>query len=544
MIIAPPGNNPINNPRNSDGACCVGSMCIGALTEEYCESLEIHGVMGEWHLDESCEDGFDCSAEPWWYSCLGVTDCPTCQALAEAYTNTQGVCSSDPCHSDGSCSNFDEKGSCCLDDEGSSESDHCSYLSQVVCEEKGGVWGGPGTCCDIPVDYASNNNLEQGEWCYNSVANDHYDPVWKTPTRCLGACCSVGEDDGDSCYNTTSSNCQSEIDVDKLILRHFWGVGNYCGDSITDNDGNNITVNCVGPCCTYSFSCIVTNMYDCHDQFGYTNIDKLGHIDPCVDEDVCLGSCCLKDPEDVYCIDNVHISKCKNVCDDDCYGSTFNGFGSLCNDPDNDCIGACCLTGTDCEMRSAEGCNDGTFYTGYCCGDDGCDNPVDCGGACCSSDNTCENDIGKGGCEGYFHGDGTVCPGPDDNFCSQTGACCDIQECLEDMTIGQCYDTLDDAASFFAGEGCNPNPCLEPIGNPPPRSRSNTNSLSSNTQRRSHIKNTIIDPEIDNYNYLNIITGINDVLDIKRVRNVQLPNGECVWMDCAEEKCPYPNCST
>jgi hypothetical protein len=623
------------------GACCShGDFCTDMMTQYECGTQGHGGTWGRyttWHHNLMCAD-ISCDVEPppsHKYDCVDVDGQQSCLDLGGPGYPEGGwehtYLKFGPgrfCEEDDNDPYTDEcpdgmgywVGACCLSGSGfNNNNDGCLVLSSDECQEENGTWYGPGTCCDVTEDVHNDQDIPYGTKCWDGEsAQDPYpsNPFggWPmglvTPKRCLGGCCVDGLD--------------GENRIPELCNGHFWGRGNYLGETTPDGDD----VTCVGACCLESSGCETRNVNSCSNLdglfLGYQTCGDIGGESG----DPCYGTCCK---DDGTCMDDTNMINCSRI--GTFVASNWEGTPA-CVATDPRCLGACC-TRDGCQLLSKNAClngdeNGGWIWNGvgsicydaatagdggegsfcvdhsdcennccinYQCRDsggpeEGCPISIDCTGVCCHEDNgeACDDTLTRLACEdlnGFFGGEGVKCIDivSDESVvheaCAASACCLDVDTCLDDITPWECsglggiwkgprhccyYGNAMMPPWMFPDENgdwpcpscgdvncgpgtvcrsggiddgfwpdCPSQPHNECVPHDPPLAPPASPPYSPPPQPSEEYNERMWSNKDGNL-HINII---NDLLST--TKQVQLPNGKCVWMKCGEE-CPYQPC--
>gem|GEM_PF-975596 len=529
------------------GACCApGSGCVDGRTRVECENVLSGSFRGEGTecvtLDPQCEgtccwdggclsnktprdctnlpggsfEGYatTCGSNP----CAGITPGGCCLADESCVaTSSSGLCTDkfkgtfgNAC--DGRTCDNELQGACCLnalciDD-----------LLQNECGLAGGAFQGDGSVCTAELCTTGA--------CCQSIGLDACDAAIDTLDECrtaggnfyadrdcsicpqLGACCLTTG----ACENRTEGSCSA-------FNGQYSGAGTVCPDPAVDPTPamcvrsaccltNGTCVLAIEPicqtpdifkdgiecaaagclpaeaCCLPEGGCDDLTVAECEGPQGQGGMSQ-GPGTVCTDDTCTEGACCKPIPDaDPVCTDLLTIAECQAD------GGVHKGVGVACDDGDLCTVGACCIPGASCSLRTRQDCGDrggshrgiGTVCsfdvcsTGACCLADGVCEPhtisacldlegvhqgvgTDCipggvctVGACCraTGDGVCEDGVSENDCMApdVHMGAGVLC----ENVDCLRGSCCRVDgTCAENVIPTQC---MDEGSSFLVGEDC------------------------------------------------------------------------------------------
>lgn len=352
-----------------DGSCrdTVPATCMGAggLTQgEDTQCATVHCLQGCCLGDGNCRDEtlMDCAANGGEALGLGT-------ACATANTTCHGACciqddrcaeslSRDDCGlahgtylgNDTTCQSeaaVCPTGACCNEGSCQDSVSHGYQLSQINCDEAGGIYLGDGSVCagvECPRPCCFNDgtcsDLARGT-CLTSGGRPLNPELFADSCAemavvggCPQACCF----DGGHCENLVPLECS-------LRGGTLQGPGSNCGG-----------VGCPRACCHDDGSCSEQSLNDCFDSGGRpqsVHDDDGGHVglscEQVEDRGGCAAPCCFTQPTQSYC---------NTIPPDEC--RSFGGFprpvSLSCGSPDL-CAGACCIGGT-CEVMSVQDCTE------------------------------------------------------------------------------------------------------------------------------------------------------------------------------------------
>ena len=369
----------------------------------------------------------------------------------------------------------------------------CCVVTYPYCDTSGVCDSGYGACCHpsfdcVNTDFASCNDIGGG--------------FKGRGTACAGGVC----DSGACCYE---NDCVS-VDNDSCdeIWGHFKGYGTECPLACDDPT-----------------QCWQTSPAGCQELNGiYLGDGEACHPWACDDPEV-EGACC-------YLLSDSCGQETQYDCENQ-YG-TYKGNFVECF-ADNRCpadFGACCDGEVTCLGE----------YTEYnCMNDQGgthwvrraeCSTTICNQGACCAGFDYClPGQFSKTDCEGFggiYKGYGTTCA---DVLCAEdVGACCVGNNCIGVYTESECGSV--GGTHKGVGTTCTTGICSSGCVSCSSQERSSMNRLKLhpngvkpyyNNKRANNYEIEMLDPGEQQYT------------------NVQLPNGDCILMDC-RLNCPYPLC--
>jgi len=316
-------------------------------------------------------------------------------------------------HDTDGCSGSGSFGSCCYEEDG--ETQCRDFVDQRSCEDDlGGSYRPFSSCeevaCDIAGDVCCSNGI-----CLEYVSKEECE--FYHGTFWTGVSCGTYAQDGPN-YTDPIEN------------------GRFCYDPCLDK-----LACCKDGLCLGEYSRI-----QCEEFLGGFSVEgECGTVDCCSGINY-IGACCR---ENGNCEDAISSSEC-NLPD------IFHGHGSRCADinccPDEEApiVGFCC-TGTDCEQRTEEACEE----LGGHWGGDGSPCPSSCIGNCCLPGGECTQTT-RQDCaanSGIFGGEGDSSQ-PCSTLCS--GRCCKQGGC-DQTTLAECNA---DATGSWNGLGlCTPDSC-------------------------------------------------------------------------------------
>jgi len=347
---------------------------------------------------------------------------------------------------------------------------------------------------------------------------------------------------------------------DRILTRNQLGipeVGGCCVPTYPDVEGCD---GCYGACCHPSFGCANLDFASCNNIGGQFQGDST----------VCADLVCEE------------VVECWQTSSDVCQelNGIYRDDGSSCYNPwacpDPEVEGACCYLGDSCGQETQYDCENqhGTYKGNFveCFADNRCPNII---GACCDGELTCLGEYTEYNCmvnQGGTHwvssaecGDtlpcnqgaccfGTFCPPGQTSqtdcinqggiykgygttctvdLCAEdVGACCVGNNCIGVYTESECGSV----GGTYKGVGttcttgiCSSGGCVSCSSQ---EERSSMNRLKLhpngvkpyyNNKRANNYEIEMLDPGEQQYT------------------NVQLPNGDCILMDC-RLNCPYPLC--
>lgn len=439
------------------GACCFFDGSCGELIESECINAG-----GAWSGAASLCSGANCPqptgacCDPSGV-CIGLLTETQC---ASAFGFWQGagapcfLCDPPPifgacCFSDGFCfeTTFDD----CISSGGDYQGDFTD-CDQVNC-------GTPGACC---FPDGSCSLLPNSFECFlfgGEFQGDLTDcKTASCPAPPPGACCIPDQQSGRVCTLAASAAACAQSGGT------WFGAGTVCTQTTCAS----------GACCVGGVCSIALDEVSCIIGGGV----YLGAGSACT-PDACYGACCLCA---AVCVEVTNAAACSSQ-----FGGVFQGLGTTCES--GAClptaVGACCVSGGECSLKTALECNDiGGDYqgAGSACAPNPCPQPV---GACCVTAQQCENNLTRAACGslgGVYQGDGTDCVSnpcapPTEACCLPTGGCVDVDPALclggggtpqgpgSDCGLGLCPQLVD--VCCLGDGGCleiDPSTCAQQAG--------------------------------------------------------------------------------
>ncbi len=350
-------------------------------------------------------------------------------------------------------------GACCLTDES------CEELTEGACLNQDGLYHGDGTACpeapDPPRDCSRAacclpdgscaDTTEElctaagGDYTSGQDCDGHTCPEGR-------ACCFEGRceiltedkcDDVAGVYQRDVLECDADACTVGACCFEDRECENLTRDACADEDGTHAGVgtDCglgtpcsIGACCLPDGRCAEMSEGACAAVDGTYQ----GAAVVC-DSDMCtLGACCLTTGG----CDVLTLNECAGE------GGVHRGIGTLCEEGSDICTrGACCHDDRECEdSLFSDECGDGEFHPDTACADAGC-TPI---GACCLVGGTCiiRTEALCQGLGGTYRGDEVEC---EEDTCV-TGACCKHDgRCFAGGFASECPAEL---GVFEAGVNC------------------------------------------------------------------------------------------
>ena len=275
---------------------------------------------------------------------------------------------------------IDPEGCCCYQDESGW---HYMEMTEVMCEDAGGFYGGDGVPCDgdtptmgaccIPQADGTLTCIETAE-CDCELQSGLFYPL----ASCLQVPCQEPDPVGCCCFRKPGTSFWMLSVMSASECMSFGGY--YAGDG-TECNGD---VSPIGACCIEDGVCIETAECECEYQNGDFYVGQSCEDIPCGNGGD-KGACCYINNE-TGCYECVMVTseeECKSLPNQYRFPK-WQGFGTSCSDPNMDCcriLGACCLNG-GCTETIEEACVDaGGSWSAY----DQCSS-VTCPGDDCPAD--------------------------------------------------------------------------------------------------------------------------------------------------------------